>query len=146
MDPSWLFAELATPVTGSEFVRLPRVCGYMKATVYAHKVSRRDELLGRILGAVRRINNAAVLRKFTRSLVTRVGKCIQEGEGHFDQLAWAVKYVTVTVQLTAVFNKHAIYFFLFYFIQFTVNSRVSVIVANRTHVYMTFLTQNYLWN
>jgi len=47
------------------------VCGYMKAMVYAHKVNAREELLQRILSATRSINNAAMLRKVTSSLVTR---------------------------------------------------------------------------
>jgi len=62
------------------------VWGYMKAAVYAHKVNIR-ELLQRILSAARNINNAAVLRKFTSSLVTRFRKCIQADGGHFEQLA-----------------------------------------------------------
>jgi len=60
------------------------VWGYMKAMVYAHKVNTR-ELLPRILSPAKSINNAAVLRKFTSSLVTRVRKCIPAG--HFEQFA-----------------------------------------------------------
>jgi hypothetical protein len=56
----------------------------MKAIVYAHKVNTGEELLQRILSAARNINNAAVLRKVTSSLVTRVGKCIQADGGHFE--------------------------------------------------------------
>jgi len=52
------------------------VWGYLKAMVYAHKVNTR-ELLQRILSAARCINNAAVLREVTSSLVTRARKCIQ---------------------------------------------------------------------
>ena len=63
------------------------VRGYMKAMVYAHKVKPREELLQRILSAARSINNAAVLRKVTSSLVTRVRKCIQADGGHFEQFA-----------------------------------------------------------
>jgi hypothetical protein len=58
----------------------------MKAMVYAQKVNAR-ELLQRILSAARSINNAAVLRKFTNSLVTHVRKCIQADGGHFEQFA-----------------------------------------------------------
>jgi phosphosulfolactate synthase (CoM biosynthesis protein A) len=43
-----------------------------------HKVNMREELPQRIL-------SAAVLRKFTSSLVTRVRKCIQADGGHFEQ-------------------------------------------------------------
>ena len=50
--------------------------GYVKAMVYAHKVNTREELL-------QRISSAAVLRKVTSFLVTRVRKCIQADEGHF---------------------------------------------------------------
>ena len=46
--------------------------GYMKAMVYAHKVNTREELLQRILRTARSINNAAVLRKVTSSVVTLV--------------------------------------------------------------------------
>jgi len=55
--------------------------------VYAHKVNTKEELLQRILSAARSINNAAVLRKVTSSLVTRVRKCIQAAGGHFEQFA-----------------------------------------------------------
>jgi hypothetical protein len=48
----------------------------MKAKVYAHKVNTRKELLQQILSAARSINNAAVLRRVTISLVTRVRKFI----------------------------------------------------------------------
>jgi hypothetical protein len=63
------------------------VWGYMKAMVYAHKMNTREELLQRILGSARSVNNAAVLRKVTSSLVTRVRKCIQAEGGHFEQFA-----------------------------------------------------------
>jgi hypothetical protein len=59
----------------------------MKAMVYAHKVNMREELLQGILTAARSINNAAVLRKVTSSVVTRVRKCIQADGGHFEQFA-----------------------------------------------------------
>jgi hypothetical protein len=63
------------------------VWGYMKAMVYAHKVNTREELLQRILSTARSINNAALLRKVTSSLVTRVTKCIQADRGHFEKSA-----------------------------------------------------------
>jgi len=63
------------------------VWGYMKATVFAHKVNTREELLQRILSAARSINKAAVLRRVTSSLVTRVRTCIQADGGHFEQFA-----------------------------------------------------------
>ena len=50
------------------------VWGYVKAMVYTHKVSTREELLQRILSTARSINNAAVLRRVTSSLVTWVRK------------------------------------------------------------------------
>jgi hypothetical protein len=62
------------------------VWGYMKAMVYANKLNT-TELLQRILSAARSINNAAVLRKFTSSLVPRVRKCIQLNGEHFEQFA-----------------------------------------------------------
>jgi hypothetical protein len=47
----------------------------------------REELLHRILSAAKNINNAAVLRKFTSSLVTRDKKFIHADGGHFEQFA-----------------------------------------------------------
>ena len=76
------------------------VWGYVKAMVYAHKLNTREELLQRILSAARSINNAAVLRKVTSSLVTRVRKCIQTDGGHFEQFAWVLSGESVTVHLT----------------------------------------------
>jgi len=68
------------------------MCGVtLKATVFAHKVNSREELLHRILSAARTTNNAAVLRKVTSSLVTRVRKCIQADGGHLEQFAWSVE-------------------------------------------------------
>jgi len=60
---------------------------YMKDMVCAHKVNMREELLQQILSVARSINNAAMLRKVTSSLVTRVRKYIQADGGHFEQLA-----------------------------------------------------------
>ena len=59
----------------------------MKAMVCVHEVNPREELLQRIVSAARIIYSAEVLRKVTRSLVTRVRKCIQADGGHFKQLA-----------------------------------------------------------
>jgi len=54
--------------------------------VCAHRVNTRQELLQQILSAARSINNAAVIRKVTGHLVTRVRKCLQADGGHFEQL------------------------------------------------------------
>jgi hypothetical protein len=62
------------------------VWGYMKAVVYEQKVNTREDLVHRILSAARSINNAAVLRKVTSSLVIRVRKCMEEDWGHFENL------------------------------------------------------------
>ena len=48
-----------------------------------HATEERPQLS---LSAARSINNAAALRKFTRSLVTRVRKFIHAGGEHFEQL------------------------------------------------------------
>ena len=72
----------------------------MKAMLYAHKVNMREELLQQILSAARNINNAAVLRKVTSSLVTRDRKCVQADGGHFEQLAWLLNSKSVTLHLT----------------------------------------------
>jgi hypothetical protein len=81
------------------------VWGYRKAILYAHRVTTREELLQRILSAARSINNTAVLRKFTSSLVTRVRKFIQAHGGHFEQFAWVLKGQSVTVHLTTQLKK-----------------------------------------
>jgi len=59
----------------------------MKPMVYAHKVNMTEELLQQILSDARSLNNAAVLHKFTSSVVTRVRKCIQAYGGLFEQFA-----------------------------------------------------------
>jgi len=59
----------------------------MKAVVYVRKVNMREELLQRILSAARSINSAALLCKFSSSLVTQVRKCVQADGGHVEQLA-----------------------------------------------------------
>jgi len=46
----------------------------------------REELLQRILSAARTNNNAAVLRKVTASLITRVRKFMHADGKHFKQL------------------------------------------------------------
>ena len=74
----------------------------MKDMVYAHKVNMTEELLQRILSAARSINNAAVLRNFTSSLVTRVRKHIQADGGHFEQFAWVLNGESVIVHLTTL--------------------------------------------
>ena len=87
--------------------------GYMKAMVCAHRVKTREELLQRILSAARSINKAAVLRKFTSSLVTRVRKCVQADGGHFEKLAWVLNGESVTVHSTTYLNKYTMLLFPF---------------------------------
>jgi len=55
--------------------------------VYTHKVNKREELLQQILSAARSINNAALFRKYTSSLVTRVRIFIQANGEHLEQFA-----------------------------------------------------------
>jgi len=83
MDWSWRCTELGPRSLDLNPLDY-HVWGYMKAMVYAHKVNTREELLQRILSATRSIDNAAVLRKFTSSLVTQVRKCIQADGGYFE--------------------------------------------------------------
>jgi hypothetical protein len=144
MDRCCRWAEVATEVIGFEPIRFP--CVGLHESHGVRTLGEHESLLRRILSAARRINSAAVLRKVTRSLVTQVGKCIQADGGHFEQPAWVVNYITVTVQLATIFNKQTLYFFPFYFIQFTVNTRSPVNAAIRTQMYMTLLVQNFLWN
>jgi hypothetical protein len=89
------------------------VWGYMKAMLYAHKVNTREELLQRILSTAKSINNAAVLRRVTCSLVTRVRKYFQADGGHFEQIAWVLNSLSVTVHLTAQLNKCTVLLFPF---------------------------------
>jgi hypothetical protein len=127
------------PLQSSDLNQLNyHVWGYMKAMVYACKVNTRDKLLLRILNAARHINNTTLLHKVKHALVTWVRKCIQADRGHFEQFGWVVNYITVTVQLTIIFNKHIMYFFLFYLIQFTVNTHSSITIANQAHAYSEF--------
>jgi hypothetical protein len=99
MDWSWWCTELA-PRSPDLNPLDYYMWGYVKAMVYVHKVNMREELLQRILSAARSINNAAVLRKVTSFLVTRVRKCIQAGGGHFEQCAWVLNGESETVRLT----------------------------------------------
>ena len=87
--------------------------GYMKAMMFACKVNTREELLQRILSAARSINNAAVLRKVTSSLVSRVRKCIQADGEHFEQFAWMLNGESVTIHLTTSLNKCTMLLFTF---------------------------------
>ena len=77
----------------------------MQAMVCAHKVNAREELLQRILSAARSLNNAAVLRKFASSLVTRGRKCIQGDGGRFEQLGLSIEKRSVIVHITTHLNK-----------------------------------------
>jgi len=97
----------------------------MKAMVYAHKVNTREELLQRIISAARSINNAAVLRKITSSLIIRVRRCIQADGGHFEQLAWVLNGESVTVHLTTQLNKCTMFLFLIYSLYFNYSSRLN---------------------
>jgi hypothetical protein len=63
------------------------VWSFMKAMVYEHKVSTREELIPRILSDTKSISIAAVLPKVTNYLVTRVKKCIQADGRHFEKIA-----------------------------------------------------------
>ena len=89
------------------------VWGYMKATVCAHGLNTRDELNQWILSTARSINNAAVLRKFTSSLVTRVRKWIQADGGHFEKHALVLNGESVTVHSTTYLNKCTVLLFPF---------------------------------
>ena len=89
------------------------VWGYMKAMVYAHNVNTREELLQRILSSARSINNAAVFRKVTSSVVARDRKCIQEDRGYFEQFAGMLNGESVTVRLTTYLNKCTVLLFHF---------------------------------
>ena len=73
------------------------VRSYMKVIVCVHKVNTTEEMLHRILSAARGINNAAVLRRVTSSLVTRVRKCLQTDGGHFQQFALVLNGESVIV-------------------------------------------------
>jgi len=97
------------------------VWGYVKAMAYAHKVNTREELLQRILSAARNVNNAAVLRGVTSSVVTRVRKCIQADGGQFEQFAWVLNGESVTVHLIARLNKCTVLLFPLWFVYCALN-------------------------
>jgi hypothetical protein len=122
------------------------VWGYLKAMVYAHKLNTREYLIQRIFSAARSINNVTALRKFTSSVVTRDRKCIQADGGHFEQLVWVFNGESATVHFTAYLNKSTMLLFIFSFIYCTLKTHNSWTAANWTHVCMTFVTQNRLWN
>jgi hypothetical protein len=71
------------------------------------------KLLQQFLSTARSINNAAMLRKVTSSLVTRVRICIQTEGGHFKHLALVLNGESVTVYLTTYLNKCTMLFFPF---------------------------------
>ena len=91
-------------------------------------------------------SRAAVFRKVTSSLVTRVRKGIQAGGRHFEQFACVLNGESVTVPLTTYLNKCTMLLFLFQFIYCNLKTHNFRTVANWTHVYMTFWTQSQLWN
>ena len=86
MDWSWQCTELAPTVTRSEPIRLPCVGLHESYGVCTQGEDER-KLLQRILSAARIINNAAVLRKVTSSVVILVRKRIQADGGHFEKFA-----------------------------------------------------------
>jgi hypothetical protein len=86
-----------------------------------------------------------LLRKVTSSLVTPVRKGIQADGGHFKQLAWVLNGQSVTAHMTTQLNKRTTLLVPFSFIYCASKTHNSWTVANWTHVYMTFLTQNQLW-
>jgi hypothetical protein len=87
-----------------------------------------------------------MLRKVTSSLVTQVRKHIQANGGHFEQFAWVLNGESVTVHLTAYLSKYTTLHFPFWFIYCTSKDHYFWTVANRTHAYMSVLTQSQLWN
>jgi len=111
------------------------VWGYMKSMVYAHKVNTREELIQRLLSAARSINNTAVLRKVTSSLVIRVRKSTQADGGHFEQFAWVLNGQSVTVHLTTYLNKCTIFLFPFKFVHCTLKTHNSWNVESDPRVY-----------
>jgi len=82
MDWSWRYTELATTVIESEPITLPRVRLHE-----SYGVCTQGEHDRRNIPANSQRCNAAVLRKFTSSLVKRVRKCIQADGGHFEKLS-----------------------------------------------------------
>jgi hypothetical protein len=120
MDWSWRCTELNTTVTGSESIRL--------SCVGLHEcfgVCTKGEHERRILSAARRINNAAVLRTVTSSLVTRVRKCFQADGGHFEKFAWMLNGESVTVYLTTYLNKCTMLLFTFQFVYYTLKKLIT---------------------
>jgi hypothetical protein len=75
---------LATTVIGSEPIRLPCVGLHESYGVYT-QVEHDRRTTPAYSERYSSIRNAAVLRKVTSSLVTRIRKCIEAEGGHFEQ-------------------------------------------------------------
>ena len=67
-----------------------RIClwGWMKSEVYKEKVNTRDELVARIMNSAALIKQERQddLRRATRTVTKRVGKCIEVDGGIFEHL------------------------------------------------------------
>ena len=64
----------------------------MKSEVYKEKVNTRDELVARIMNSAALIKQERQddLRRATRTVTKRVGKCIEVDGGIFEHLLWTV--------------------------------------------------------
>ena len=62
--------------------------GWMKSEVYKEKVNTRDELVARIMNSAALIKQERQddLRRATRTIAKRVGKCIEVDDGIFEHL------------------------------------------------------------
>jgi len=93
------------------------MCGIIWKLCYKHTSWTPDmKLLQWILNIARSINNCTVFCNCASCLVTWVNKCSWEYGGHFEQLALAVNYKCITVNLTTKFNKSTTHFFRVRFI------------------------------
>ena len=64
----------------------------MKSEVYKEKLNTRDELVARIMNSAALIKQERQddLRRATRTIATRVEKCIEVDGGIFEHLFWTV--------------------------------------------------------
>jgi len=85
-------------------------------------------------------------RKVTSSLAIRDRKCTLADGGHFEKLVGVLNGESVTVHLTTYLKNAQCSSFLSNLLNCTLKSHNSWTYANRTHVFMAFLTQHQLWN
>ena len=80
----WIYSCFEDGANRSDFC----LWGWMKSEVYKEKVNMRDELVARVMNSAPLIKQERQddLRRATRTVAKRVGKCIEVGGGIFEHL------------------------------------------------------------